>query len=185
MLTGVELAALYENCRSHLLAVARRGVRCDADAEDVLHEAFTRFFQKAPRALKPDEASRYLTRCVLTAVAEWWRAARRQEKSWERVPDCPSESTAESPHAQAAEQEELDFLRHSVAQLPERQRQAVMLRYFGDLTAEEVAGLMECETATVRSLIRHGINRLKAVLGRKADLVQDRGDECHEGRRVP
>ena len=176
MLTGADLAAVYENCRNHLLAVARRGVPCDADAEDVLHEAFARFFQRAPRALHPDEAGRYLTRCVVNAVSEWWRAANRQERSWQRVMDCPSESPAESPHAQAAEQEELESLRCSVARLPDRQRQAVMLRYFADLPVEEVAGLMECKPGTVRSLIRHGINRLKEILEQKSHLAQEGGD---------
>jgi len=51
-----------------------------------------------------------------------------------------------------------------VAELPERQRQVVVLRHVADLGDTEIAGLMGCRSSTVRSLVRHGLARLRKEL---------------------
>lgn len=52
-------------------------------------------------------------------------------------------------------------VRAAVARLPERQRAAVVLRYFVDLPVEEVAGLMGCSPGTVKALTSQGIANLR------------------------
>ncbi len=51
---------IYLSTKAQLLAIARRSVLCDADAEDVLHNAFTRFFERKPELLGREEARHYL-----------------------------------------------------------------------------------------------------------------------------
>ncbi len=53
---------------------------CEAEAEDVLHEAFIRFFKKAPNLLRAEDTRRYLIRCVVNGVSDWWRATGRRER---------------------------------------------------------------------------------------------------------
>ena len=171
MLTSEDFRITYQGCKAHLLAIARKGVPCEADAEDVLHEAFIRFFKKAPNLPRAEDARRYLIRCVVNGVADWWRAVGRRERSCRNGRGCSSPATAASSQAHPADHEEFDSVRMAVSQLPRRQRRAVMLRYFTELPVEEVAAVMECKTATVRSLLRHGVNRLKKILGQQPDAV--------------
>lgn len=55
-------------------------------------------------------------------------------------------------------------VRAAVSTLPRRQRQAVVLRYYSDLPAREVAALMGCAEATVRTLTRDGLAGLRSRL---------------------
>jgi RNA polymerase sigma factor (sigma-70 family) len=63
-------------------------------------------------------------------------------------------------------------VRHAVAQLPVRQRTALVLRYFADLSVAETAEAMRCPTGTVKTLTRQAILAL-----RSQGLVSDAGIE--------
>lgn len=159
MLSEADIRGIYQNCRGTLLGLARRGVPCEADAEDVLHRAFLRFLERAPQGMTPHEAERYLARCVTNAVADWWRRLQDSDAMvYEPVADAPG------PLAQAERCEEFGRLQKAVAQLPERQRMAITLCYLAHKSRDEAADLMRCKRATVRSLLRQGIKRLREVL---------------------
>ena len=53
-------------------------------------------------------------------------------------------------------------LRHAVAALPEQQRQAIVLRYYADLSVSDVAVLMGCPENTVKTHTRRALERLRA-----------------------
>ena len=57
-----------------------------------------------------------------------------------------------------------DQIRRLIRQLPERQRVALVLRYFDDLTDREVARAMGCRPGTARSLISRGLSAVRATL---------------------
>ncbi|MCU1458908.1 MAG: sigma-70 family polymerase sigma factor [Actinomycetia bacterium] len=59
-------------------------------------------------------------------------------------------------------------IRGAVAKLPERQRRALVLRYYADLSVREVADAMRVPEGTVKTLTRRAIERLRA-----ADLLGD------------
>jgi RNA polymerase sigma factor (sigma-70 family) len=52
----------------------------------------------------------------------------------------------------------------ALRQLPDRQRTAVVLRYFEDLSEQETAGVMGCAVGTVKSTTARGAARLRALL---------------------
>lgn len=56
------------------------------------------------------------------------------------------------------------MVRAAVASLPERQRTAVILRYFEDLPVEQTADLMEVSPSAVKKLTARGVDRLRALL---------------------
>jgi RNA polymerase sigma-70 factor (sigma-E family) len=67
-------------------------------------------------------------------------------------------------------------VRAAVAALPPRQRAAVVLRYFADLSVEEAAAALGCAPGTVKSLTHHGVTALRTALGDALDVeVGDRG----------
>jgi RNA polymerase sigma-70 factor (sigma-E family) len=61
-------------------------------------------------------------------------------------------------------------LRQAVAKLPRRQRTALVLRYYADLSVREVADLMDCPDGTVKTLTAKAISNL-----RKEDLIEPGG----------
>lgn len=164
MLTNRDFEIVYRCCKDRLLSIARRSVPCDADAEDVLQSAFTRFFERAPHDIDPADAQGYLLRCVTNAVADWWRSSARRREHRHDIAE-PDAGTG-NPVERAMQDEERSAVRQAVARLPDRQQQAVRLRYFGAVTAAEAAAVMECDPATVRSLLRHGLRRLGELLVR-------------------
>ena len=56
-------------------------------------------------------------------------------------------------------------VRAAVAELPERQRAAPILRYFADLPVASVAEILDCAQGTVKSLTSQGIDRLREGFG--------------------
>jgi RNA polymerase sigma factor (sigma-70 family) len=56
------------------------------------------------------------------------------------------------------------MVRAAVASLPERQRTAVILRYFEDLSVEQTADLMDVSPSAVKKLTARGVDRLRALL---------------------
>jgi len=61
----------------------------------------------------------------------------------------------------------------AVMDLPVRQRAALVLRYFQDLSVEQTAGVLGCSTGTVKSQTHHALSKLRAALGDLADLKEN------------
>jgi RNA polymerase sigma factor (sigma-70 family) len=58
-----------------------------------------------------------------------------------------------------------DALLRALAGLPQRQRTALVLRYFDDLDAAEIAAILGCSAGTVRSHLSRGLASLRAAIG--------------------
>jgi RNA polymerase sigma factor (sigma-70 family) len=54
----------------------------------------------------------------------------------------------------------------TLLRLPERQRAAIVLRFYEDLTDAQAAEIMRCRPGTVRSLVSRGMTTLRSDLGR-------------------
>ena len=79
--------------------------------------------------------------------------------------------TGRSAAEQTQEGARQDALQAALMQLPERQRQAVVLRHLEELTNPEIAGIMEISVEAVESLTARGKRALAAALaGRREEL---------------
>jgi RNA polymerase sigma factor (sigma-70 family) len=56
-----------------------------------------------------------------------------------------------------------ESMREALLSLPQRQRAAIVLRYFEDLHESEIADLLHCRPATVRSLVARGLEALRRI----------------------
>ena len=56
-----------------------------------------------------------------------------------------------------------EVMRSALLALSERQRCAIVLRYYEDLPDAQIADMMHCRQATVRSLVARGLSALKSV----------------------
>ena len=81
------------------------------------------------------------------------------------LPDEPLPGPGADPALQAVETEGLDRLRQAVNDLPERQREAVVLRYFEELTLQETADAMGCALGTAKATVSQALSRLRETRG--------------------
>ncbi|MEX5727150.1 RNA polymerase sigma factor (sigma-70 family) [Rhodovulum iodosum] len=153
------------------LRVAARMLGDPAEAEDVTQEAMLRLWRAAP-GWRTGEAriSTWLYRVVSNLCIDRLRKARAQ--ALDAVPE-PADGApgAEARMQQAARTRALEA---ALMRLPERQRQAVVLRHLEGLSNPEIADVMEIGTEAVESLTARGKRALAADLaGRRSELGYD------------
>lgn len=122
-----------------------------AAAEDAVHEVFLRCIGRLESV---DHPRSYLRAAVVNECRSQFRRGQRAERHRSEV--VPS-SEHELPH-------EVLETRDALAVLTPRQRAAVVLRYFVDIPDEEIAEVLGCRPATVRSLIHRALAQLREVL---------------------
>lgn len=127
-------------------------------ADDLVQTTITKLYIHWRRASKFDNLDGYVrTILVNTYLAEqrtsWWR----------RVVPMPGPSDRETAAVTADLDVALD-LTAALAALPPRQRAAVVLRHYCDLSVEETAELLECSTGTIKSQTSRGLATLRAAL---------------------
>lgn len=155
-----------------VLAQATRMLADRAEAEDVTQDAMLRLWRAAPDWRQGEaRVTTWLYRVTLNLCTDRLRR-RRTGPPLDDVPE-PEDS---APTAVQAMQDaaRLRALSDALAQLPERQAQAVALRHLEGLGNPEIAVIMDITTEAVESLTARGKRALAAILaGRKAELGYD------------
>jgi RNA polymerase sigma factor (sigma-70 family) len=110
----------------------------------------------------------YLVRQLTASIHTYVRSQRTLQKREAHIgwsedigANEPSYDPTASWIAEMSQQQFLHSLPHAIAQLPDRQRKVVWWRYVDDLPFEEIACILGIEPASVRSLLRHGLNNLR------------------------
>ena len=127
-------------------------------AQDLVQEALTKTYVAWPRLRDPNRVEAYVRKAITTTAISWFR-----KKSWgERTVAAMPEST-QAGHADQADQRA--WLWQALQELPVRQRAAIVLRYYEDLTEAQTAEAMGCAVGTVKSQVSAGLHKLRAALG--------------------
>ncbi|WP_171209740.1 MULTISPECIES: RNA polymerase sigma factor [unclassified Ruegeria] len=157
--------------RSYSVAMRILGNR--AEAEDVTQEAMMRLWQIAPDWVAGQaQVSTWLYRVTLNLCVDLRR--RRRPTTLEDAPE--PEDGAASVAEQMLDMARRDALQQALDQLPERQRQAVVLRHIEELSNPEIAEIMDISVEAVESLTARGKRSLTAILaGRKDELGYENG----------
>ncbi len=138
---------VYATAYRDLLRVAFVLTGSSPAAEDVVHDVFA---QVGPRIDTLAEPAAYLR----VAVVNRCRSLHRRTVAAPRS-DQPADVLMDV---------ELIELRDALIALPIRQRSAIVLRYLCDLPEEEIAAILKCRGATVRTLVRRGLAELREVI---------------------
>lgn len=158
------LAEVYRRHGGAVHGLARRLLMDDTAAEEVAQEIFLRLW-KQPDRFDPDRGS---LRSFLLAQAHG-RAVDviRSEESRRRREERDARRTAHAAYDIEREVWDLevsDKISGALGELPEEQRSAIVLAYFGGYTYREVATILGEPEGTVKSRIRAGLNRLRGSL---------------------
>jgi RNA polymerase sigma-70 factor (ECF subfamily) len=144
---------------------ARQWVADRADAEDIVQEAFVRFWRSRHRAVDP---AAYLFTCVKRYAQEWLRGQRRRVKREEsaaraevvreeRLFSCPLEQDERRATIEAALQ-----------RLPEAQREVLVLKIWGELSFPQIAEALDISANTAASRYRYALAKLREQLAEES-----------------
>lgn len=161
-------AALIAAHAPRVLSLARRMLGEAAEAEDVAQEAMLRLWRAAPdwRAGEAGVGA-WLRRVASNLCLD--RLRRRRESLAAEPPDRPDERPAALDRL--AQDERAAALRAALAELPERQRLAIVLRHFEERPNPEIAAILETSVEAVESLLARGRRELAArLIPRRAEL---------------
>jgi RNA polymerase sigma-70 factor (sigma-E family) len=128
-------------------------------ADDLVQTAITKLYINWRRAARVENLDGYVrTILVNTYLAEqrtsWWRRVVPAQ-----YPDAHEAVTADAVDTDAA----LDTVA-ALATLPPRQRAAVVLRHYCDLSVDETAAILGCSTGTIKSQTARGLATLRTTL---------------------
>ena len=148
-----------------MLGLARRILGNAADAEDVVQEAMLRVWTYAPRWRPLALFRTWLTRVVVNLCID-----RKRRAPWVEL-EAAGEIIDPAPHAGAkAERNERDrMVAAGIAQLPARQRAAIMLTYGDGMSNSQVAEILDTSVSAVETLLVRGKQNLRRTLGRLID----------------
>ncbi len=133
-------------------------------ARDATQETGLRFLKLLPRFAGSSTLSTWSMGIAINVCRELRRDAGKHN-----VVDADNgrmrlASERSAPLASAALSEHKSLLRASLDDLPERQREAVVLRFFEDLSVEETAAAMNCAAGTVKATVHQALKALKHKL---------------------
>jgi RNA polymerase sigma-70 factor (ECF subfamily) len=160
--------ALVRRHLPRMVGLARRMVGDPMEAEDVAQEVFLRVWKEAPR-WRPGQArfETWMHRVALNLCYD--RLRRRRE-----IPDAEAGMTTPDPAPSAPAQifarERAVRVRDAMSKLPERQRAAITLCHFQELTNIEAARALDVSVEALESLLARARRALKASL---SDMAQD------------
>lgn len=138
-------------------------------AEDLVQEALIALAEKWESVEHPDA---FVRRVVYRQRVSWWRRHHREVA----VEHLPERALGDGALERARDAE----IHAALRTLPQRQRAALVLRYFEDLTEAQAASVMGVATGTIKSLSHQGMTRLRAEL---EDRRAVEAEQAGEGRR--
>jgi len=156
------LAELYDRIGGTAYGLAYRVLRDEALAEDAVQEAFLGLWRSAG-SFVPERAKAstwILTLVHRRAVDVVRREQRRRTEPLEAAPE-PAEGSAEEAAWLRLDRERVQA---ALAQLPDQQREAIELAYYGGYTQSELADRLGQPIGTIKSRMFAGLARLRELL---------------------
>lgn len=147
--TAEQLLKEYGN---HVLRLAYSYLHNMQDAEDILQETLIKYLQSAPAFQSPEHEKNWLLRVAANL------SKNRIDYNRLRETDELDEKLWEE------EREDLAFVWEAVRELPENYREVIHLYYYEGYSTKEIAKILQSRESTVRSNLKRGREKLKAIL---------------------
>jgi RNA polymerase sigma-70 factor (sigma-E family) len=130
-------------------------------AQDLVQDAFVRVAGRFSHLRRPDVFEPYLRRTIVNLFTSQLRRRRL-----ERAHLAQERSAAATPHVDA-DPSVRDEMWRALGTLPRRQRAAIVLRYYEDLSERETAQILRCSVGAANQLVARGMTALREHLERR------------------
>ncbi len=164
---GEALRGVYERYKDSMLALAIALSRDRFMAEDVVHDVFVAFAGVAPTLHLRSSLRSYL----LTAVANRVRSLKRRPRlqvAVAEVSDNRRQETTPDPVNAAVNAELVERVCRAVEELPEEQRETVVLRLQAGLSFRQIARIQGASIGTILSRYRYSLGKLRRAVDHEA-----------------
>ncbi len=167
--------AFGELVRRHYQGVIRVVTRMCGDAglaEDAAQEAFMRAWVKLPSFQPNGSLRNWLFRIAINAALDILRHKPEETLEEEIVQLVPDRTSG--PETALIEKERAVLIQQAIKSLPEASRSVLILREYGELNYQEIAGVLDIPIGTVMSRLNYARNRLREILkGEMAKMEND------------
>jgi len=153
------LTALYVEHYRSLVRLAAFLLDDPGTSEEVVQDAYVKMLGAWGRIDDLDKAAAYLRSTVLNLA----RSRMRRRLVARKHEPAPPGNVASAEHDAVAHENQREVVA-ALRRLPVRQREALVLRYYGDLSEAEIAAAMSCSPGTVKSHIHRGKAALAELL---------------------
>ncbi len=153
---GEELAfnRLYLRYSDRVYGFLRKRLQDPQAANDVFQASFLKFHRSKDQFNSSFMFAPWLFAVVRTVLLDWQKDQKNTRLSLELNEDQHSAPILEIPH----------IARADLSPLPQPQRAAIEMRYFDELSFEEIAGRLETTSGNVRQLVSRGLKSLKSLV---------------------
>jgi len=160
---------LFDEHHRSVYAVAQRVLGDHAQAGDVVQDVFLRLWRR-PEAFDPSRADlgTYLRLMARSRAIDLIREGQARSRATDRCKVAVAEEEPRHEHrpdVAAQRSGDRDAVRSALGELPDAQREAIVLAYWGGLTAEEIGRRERVPLGTAKSRLRLGLVRLRAEMG--------------------
>lgn len=124
-------------------------------AEDLVQAALTKTYLRWGRLRHEDAAEAYVRKVMMSLAARWWQRKWHGERPTDVLPEVP---TSGDPFAAV---DERAATRGLLLSLAPRQRAVIVLRYYEDLTEQQIADALGCSPGTVKSTASDALRALR------------------------
>lgn len=158
-------AALYDRYGSVLLGVLHRILGHPSEAEDVLQEVFLQVWRQAGRFdERRGNAFVWLTTLTRSRALDRLEGLASRQRTVVRASNVVGESVPDAAELVSSAEERRRLL-VALADIPDAQRDVLLLAYFEGLTQTEIATRLDRPLGTIKSLARLGLHKLRERLG--------------------
>jgi RNA polymerase sigma-70 factor (sigma-E family) len=144
-------------------------------AEDLTQVAFAKLYRAWPRVERHDVLDQYTRQVLVRTFLDERRRPWRRER-----PTPPEDAVLDMTAPEVHSSEERELLRDALQTVPKRRRAVLILRFWADLSVEQVAAILGCTTGTVKSQTSRGLADLREALG---DALKDLKPRTTGGQR--
>ncbi|HWE96444.1 MAG TPA: RNA polymerase sigma factor [Tepidisphaeraceae bacterium] len=133
-------------------------------AQDATQESAVRFLRQLPGFRGESQLRTWALGIAINVVREIRRSQRPMVELEPESFLAPTDMWDPSPDASAELTERRDCLHASLADLPHRQREAVVLRFFEEMSVEQTAVAMQCAEGTVKATVHQALRTMRMKL---------------------
>jgi RNA polymerase sigma-70 factor (ECF subfamily) len=144
------------------LLFARQWLPASADAEDAVQAGFIRFWKRQPDARPADYPLLYAA--VRSAALDLLRSQDRRSRRETAFQQTSGEEPWALFESSLEQKEDAAMIEQALGQLPQEQREVLVLRIWGELTFAEIATALGDSINTVASRYRYGLDALRRIL---------------------
>jgi RNA polymerase sigma-70 factor (sigma-E family) len=158
---AVDRGRIGELYRQHAAAAMRLAYLLTGDravAEDLVQDGFVRLAGRLAHLRDAGSFDAYMRKTVVNLSHSYFRRKRVERMYLKRARVLVEPDAARTPRRSV---EDREVLWTALGRLPERQRAALVLRFYEDLSEAQVAEILRCRPGTVKSLVSRGLERLR------------------------